>query len=79
MLRSFLLVLSVELGFWIPIVNGILDSLSCIPDSKAHGFRNPLHRPIYALLIKREVTVAVYWPSPFFLVFSGPSLRADDN
>ena len=23
------------LGFWIPIVSGILDSLSCIPDSKA--------------------------------------------
>ena len=43
--------LSVELGFWIPIVSGIPDSLSCIPDSKAqdcgfhkqnfHGFRNP--------------------------------------
>ena len=27
--------LSVELGFWIPIVSGIPDSLSCIPDSKA--------------------------------------------
>ena len=26
--------LSVELGLWIPIVNGIPDSLSCIPDSK---------------------------------------------
>ena len=26
--------LSVELGFWIPIVSGIPDSLSCIPDSK---------------------------------------------
>ena len=25
--------LSVELGLWIPIVNGILDSLSCIPDA----------------------------------------------
>ena len=25
--------LSVELGFWIPIVHGILDSLSCIPDA----------------------------------------------
>ena len=43
--------LSVELGFWIPIVSGIPDSLSCIPDSKAqdfgfhkqnfYGFRNP--------------------------------------
>ena len=27
--------ISVELGFWIPIVSGILDSLSCISDSKA--------------------------------------------
>ena len=27
--------LSVERGFWIPIVSGIADSLSCIPDSKA--------------------------------------------
>ena len=27
--------LSVERGFWIPIVSGIPDSLSCIPDSKA--------------------------------------------
>ena len=27
--------LSVECGFWIPIINGIPDSLSCIPDSKA--------------------------------------------
>ena len=25
----------VELGYWIPIVSGILDSFSCIPDSKA--------------------------------------------
>ena len=43
--------LSVELGLWIPIVGGIPDSLSCIPDSKyqdfgSHkqnfpGFRNP--------------------------------------
>ena len=42
--------LSVELGFWIPIVNGNPDSLSCIPDSKTQdlgfhkqkfpGFRN---------------------------------------
>ena len=28
--------LSVELGFWIPIVSGIPESLSCIPDSKTH-------------------------------------------
>ena len=31
--------LSVELGFWIQIVSGIPDSLSCIPDSKAHDSR----------------------------------------
>ena len=29
---------SVELGFWIPIVRGIPDSLSCILDSKAQEF-----------------------------------------
>ena len=29
---------SVELGFWIPIVRGIPDSLSCILDSKAQDF-----------------------------------------
>ena len=44
--------LSVELGFWIPIVSGIPDSMSCIPDSKTRdsgfhkqnfsGFRVPL-------------------------------------
>ena len=35
--------ISVELGFWIPVVSGILDSLSCIPDSKAQdsGFHIP--------------------------------------
>ena len=35
--------LSVELGFWIPIVSGIPDSLSCIPDSKTQnsGFHKP--------------------------------------
>ena len=35
--------ISVELGFWIPIVSGILDSLSCIPDSKTQdcGFHTP--------------------------------------
>ena len=42
--------LSVKLGFWIPIVSGIPDSLSCIPDAKDQisdstsknfpGFRN---------------------------------------
>ena len=35
--RSF----SVELGFRIPIVSGILDFYGCIPDSKAQGFRIP--------------------------------------
>ena len=35
--------ISVELGFWIPIVSGILDSLNCIPDFKAQdsGFHIP--------------------------------------
>ena len=31
--------LSVELGFWIPIVSGIPDSFSCIPDSKTQDSR----------------------------------------
>ena len=35
--RSF----SVELGFRIPIVSGILDFYGCTPDSKAQGFRIP--------------------------------------
>ena len=30
--------LSVKLGFWIPIVSGIPDSLSCIPDFKDQDF-----------------------------------------
>ena len=36
--------LSAELGFWIPIVCGITDSLNCIPNSstqKVAGLRNP--------------------------------------
>ena len=31
--------LSVELEFWVPIVSGIPDSLSCIPDSKVQDSR----------------------------------------
>ena len=31
--------LSVQLGFWIPIIDEILDSLSCILDSKARDSR----------------------------------------
>ena len=31
--------LSVELGFRIPIVSGIPDSFSCIPDSTAQDFK----------------------------------------
>ena len=31
--------LPVGLGFWIPIVSGIPDSLCCIPDSKTQDFR----------------------------------------
>ena len=33
------LYLSVELGFWVPIVSGIPDSLSCTPDSKTQDSR----------------------------------------
>ena len=38
--------LSVELGFRIPIVSGIPDSLCCIPYSKAHDSRFPEKRAI---------------------------------
>ena len=31
--------LSVQLGFWIPIIDEIIDSLSCILDSKAQDSR----------------------------------------
>ena len=31
--------LSAKHGFWIPIVSGIPDSLSCIPNSKVHDSR----------------------------------------
>ena len=34
--RSF----SVERGSWIPIVSGIRDSYSCIPDSKSQDYDN---------------------------------------
>ena len=36
----------------------------------AYSFNN-----IYALLTKREVEMAGYWPSSFFLRFYGPRLR----
>ena len=54
-------VLSVEFGYWIPIVNGYLESLSCSPDYKApdsdsiskiypdSGIRTPLHGANYSL------------------------------
>ena len=49
-MQAFLgqLALSLELGFWIPIVSGIPDSLSCIPSSvnkifPDSGIRIPLH------------------------------------
>lgn len=53
--------LSVEFGYWIPIVNGFLESLSCSPDYKApdsdsiskiypdSGIRTPLHGANYSL------------------------------
>ena len=37
--------LSVELGFWIPILSRIPDSLSCIPDSKDQDSGN--HKQIF--------------------------------
>ena len=56
-------------GFWVPGPR-ILDSKSeNFPDSE---MRIPLHGPTYALLIKREVTMAEYRPSLFFLRFYGP-------
>ena len=49
--RYWIPVFLVKLGFWIPIISRIPDSLSCIPDSKAqdsgfhkqnfYGFRDP--------------------------------------
>ena len=54
--------LSVELGFWIPIVSWIPDSYNCIPDYKAQdsefhkqkfpGFRNP-----YSLMWGKAVNI----------------------
>ena len=41
--------LSVELGFWIPISSGIPDSLSFIPDSKAHDSR--FHRQCFSRIL----------------------------
>ena len=40
---DFSLWMSVERGFWIAIVSGIPDSLSCITDSQAQytGFQTP--------------------------------------
>ena len=38
-MTGFRILSSVELGFWIPIVSGIPESLSCIPDSKAQDSR----------------------------------------
>ena len=50
-----------KLGFWIPIVSGIQDSLSCIPDSTTKVFPNsrmriPLHG---AILVLAEQAIAV--------------------
>ena len=33
---------AVELGLWFPVVSGILDSSSCVPDPKGQDFRVPL-------------------------------------
>ena len=50
-----------SLGFWIPIVSSILDSLSCIPPNPKrsipdfHAFRNP------DSLIWGEIDYDLYW------------------
>jgi len=56
--------LSVELGFWIPIVSGIPDSLSCIPDSKTpdSGFHKQKfpHSGIQIILLMGRMVFS-YW------------------
>ena len=52
--------LSVDRGFWTPIVSGIPVSLSCIPDSKAQdsGFyrqKSPRSRAVKPILVRRLV------------------------
>ena len=42
--------LSVKLGFWIAIVSGILDSLRCIPDSKAQDSTSSTSKKIPGFL-----------------------------
>ena len=52
--------LSVERGFWTPIVDGIPVSLSCIPDSKAQDSefyrqKSPGSRAVTPILVRRLV------------------------
>ena len=66
--------LSVGLGFWIPIVTGIPDSLSCIPDPKAQdsGSKNfpdsviwiPLRGESFSRMVSRRAFIyveSVFW------------------
>ena len=67
--------LSVELGFWIPIVNGIRYSLTCIPHSKSKNFPEsgiliPLHctwGEIYKAKCQRNIfySLSSSFPFPF--------------
>ena len=41
---------AVELGLWFPVVSGILDSSSCVPDPKGQDFRVPLAKISWILL-----------------------------
>ena len=66
--------LSVECGFWIPIVTRILDSLSCIPDTKAQDsrfhkqkFLEFPHMELHKLNIFRSERK--YWSGPFQFQF----------
>ena len=54
--------MSVELEFWIPIVSGIPDSLSCIPDSKAQDSRFHQQKfPDSEILIRIHGVISVFF------------------
>ena len=54
--------LSVELEFWIPIVSGIPDSLSCIPDSKDQESRFHQQKFSYSeILIPLHGVISIFF------------------
>ena len=61
--------LSVELEFWIPIVSGIPDSLSCIPDSKAQdsGFHQKKF-PDSEILIPLYGVISIFFHYSLFWI-----------